>query len=609
MAITCPVCGKGSCDQEFCDHCNADLSPPPVLSAPSACPFLPAGLELTAEQVSILSRPDAAVVVQGEDRCWRVHWLAPAVWEDHRQSLAERSSLGLATLPSCRVLQDGVGTWVAAETNGVPAQPWLTPAETDPIAELHRLLRFLQPLAEALSELHGHGLVWLTFDPRALEEVPPLEEEEPDPPQPPKAGPRLRVTNLDLGVFPAGRCPERLPLKPAFAAPEVCRFQAADLGPHTDVFHLALFSYYWLAGRLPHGFSGAGLEAFHFRLPLLRIFAPNLPPGISPVLLRGLAVDPRQRQATPAEFCHQLQQAVERAEERWRAAGPLRWEIGSDTRVGRARESCGRGNEDYVVVREFAAPPRALLGLADGISTCDVGNGALASRLTCIVLENTFDEHSDAAAFAKQIADAFCRGSQALLDWALERGYQRQLVHGRDLMGTTLIAGWLQDRRLYLAAVGDSRVYLINDQGIDQLTVDGDLGSVLLATGVAPEEVQEMGGAARALRTCIGGCVIPLAGKLQVVPDVCQPTLFSLPLQPGDVVVLCSDGLVEEEVFLDPETLENLVRTRKDLSAAKLASRLAEQADDLQRLPSPLEPYGFGDNISCMVIKVEGVRG
>ncbi len=234
-----------------------------------------------------------------------------------------------------------------------------------------------------------------------------------------------------------------------------------------------------------------------------------------------------------------------------------------------------------------------------------MGNGALASRLACIVLENTCDENCHAAAFETLVYDAFLRGSEALLDWALERGYQRQLVHGRDLMGTTLIAGWLQEGWLCLAAVGDSRAYLISDQGIDQLTVDGDLGSVLLATGVPPEDVLEMGGAAKALRTCIGGCVIPLAGKLQVVPTVCKPTLFSLPLQPGDVVVLCSDGLVEEDVFLDPETVEELVRSRKGQSASMLATRLAEEADSLQRLPSPLEPYGFGDNISCIVIKIE----
>ena len=63
----------------------------------------------------------------------------------------------------------------------------------------------------------------------------------------------------------------------------------------TDVFHLALFAYYWLGGLLPHGFPGEGLESFEYQLPKLRIYAPRLPPGIAAVLTRGMALDPRLR--------------------------------------------------------------------------------------------------------------------------------------------------------------------------------------------------------------------------------------------------------------------------------------------------------------------------
>ena len=33
--VTCPTCGRVSRDAEFCDHCNADLAPPPALTAPT----------------------------------------------------------------------------------------------------------------------------------------------------------------------------------------------------------------------------------------------------------------------------------------------------------------------------------------------------------------------------------------------------------------------------------------------------------------------------------------------------------------------------------------------------------------------------------------------
>ena len=47
-----------------------------------------------------------------------------------------------------------------------------------------------------------------------------------------------------------------------------------------------------------------------------------------------------------------------------------------------------------------------------------------------------------------------------------------------------------------------------------------------------------------------------------------------------------------------------MLRHYAELPAKDLAVKLADAADALQRLPSPLEPQGFGDNISCIVIKV-----
>src|SRR5207245_10667167 len=85
----------------------------------------------------------------------------------------------------------------------------------------------------------------------------------------------------------------------------------SSLFPYTtlfrsNVFHLALFAYYWLAGRLPEGFNGRGLEAFGFTLPPLRTFAPNLPPGIAQVLDQGLALEParRDRKSTRLNSSH-----------------------------------------------------------------------------------------------------------------------------------------------------------------------------------------------------------------------------------------------------------------------------------------------------------------
>jgi len=122
----------------------------------------------------------------------------------------------------------------------------------------------------------------------------------------------------------------------------------------------------------------------------------------------------------------------------------------------------------------------------------------------------------------------------------------------------------------------------------------------------AHEDVRETGSMARALRDCIGGCARSSKGEPAVQEQYCVPTVSVWRLLPGDFVVLCTDGLIEEGAFLDPADLAELLQRHRDLPAMALAVKLADAADACQRLPSTLEPQGFGDNISCIVIKVIG---
>jgi protein phosphatase len=355
---------------------------------------------------------------------------------------------------------------------------------------------------------------------------------------------------------------------------------------------------------LPDGIPGGGLDAFQHELPPLRVYNPTVPEGIEAVLRQGLSTVPAQRFTSPLGLVEALREAIERAQSRRSWSGAVRWEIGQHTRPGRSKLALDKVNEDHVLVREQADPPRLLAAVADGISTCDVGSGQLASMIATLVLDNAIDHDTRGADFAAKITE-FCRhGTQTLLDWALEKGYGDQLAQGRDLMGTTLTAGWLEGRELQLANLGDSRAYLIDGPQVEQLTVDGDLGSHLLKHGAPPEHLRELGFTAKALRQCVGGCTVTPQGNVEVLDDSCVPMITRWPLLPGDIIVLCSDGLVEEGAFLDEPALGGLVQAHRNLPAQELAELLADAADALQRLPTPLEPEGFGDNISCIVIKI-----
>ena len=171
-------------------------------------------------------------------------------------------------------------------------------------------------------------------------------------------------------------------------------------------------------------------------------------------------------------------------------------------------------------------------------------------------------------------------------------------------MSTTALIGILDGDELHLANVGDSRAYLVANGFAEQLTVDGDVASSQLALGTPPEQVQELGAAGKALRFCLGACRETGSGELVVDVERARPQISHWRLKPGDTIVLCSDGLVEERVFLEPEDLAAIIDARHDLTSQQLAENLVAAADAKQRLPSSTEPNGYGDNITAIVLRL-----
>lgn len=589
MAVLCPVCQALSTDFDFCEHCQADLRALLTPRPPAECP-LPGGVfVLSEDQRDQLGTPENNILVTNQERWLRLHWIDRRAEPEWHAAWKHRQGLALGVLPKVEAIEVDEGTWVTATTTGQAFSPWSASRHGSPLEDLQQLIGFVSDLAEVLEELHSHGLVWLNFDPTELERDP--------------RG-RVRISNLDVRAFPIGDAPHVLAVHQAYAAPEVVYLRTADLGPRTDVFHLSAMCYYWLARYLPQGLPGDGLEAVDFHLPPLRVYSPMLPEGIAAVLSRGMAAEAAHRFATPAAMVREFKDALERAQVRRAYRGAVAWDIGSRSIAGRTKTALKRGNEDQAFVRTFPDPDRALVGVADGITTCDVGNGALASFITTVVLENHFGGEMHIKDFHLRIAETCRKCSETLLEWAIEKGHRERLLAGEDLMGTTLVAGWLEGTSLAISNLGDSRAYLIVGGRIEQLTVDGDLASDLLAQGTPPERVREIGSMGKALRQCIGGCELHPDGQLGILEDSSTPSLSRWTLVPGDILVLCTDGLVEEGAFLEPEILVEIVRNHPQATAQELADLFVDAADSLQRVPSFLEPEGFGDNVSCVVVKV-----
>ena len=147
-------------------------------------------------------------------------------------------------------------------------------------------------------------------------------------------------------------------------------------------------------------------------------------------------------------------------------------------------------------------------------------------------------------------------------------------------MGTTLTAVLVRDDRLHLAHVGDSRAYLLrHGEQIDQLTTDHTLVEQLVQDGrLSRDEI-----ATHPQRSVI-------TRAIGVDIDVEVDTLAPLVLQPGDQVLLCSDGLTGP------------------VSDAQIAELLTHEPDGntaVNRLIDAANEAGGPDNITVVLLRVE----
>ena len=120
--------------------------------------------------------------------------------------------------------------------------------------------------------------------------------------------------------------------------------------------------------------------------------------------------------------------------------------------------------------------------------------------------------------------------------------------------GSTLTMVFIKSKRAFVINVGDSRIYLLRQERIVQLTRDHSVVAELVAAGhLAGEDAWEHSQAGLITR-CLG-----YMDTVQVDIDPCD-------LEPGDRLLLCSDGLWE--MVRDPEVMAHIIRLAPDPEAA-----------------------------------------
>ncbi len=216
------------------------------------------------------------------------------------------------------------------------------------------------------------------------------------------------------------------------------------------------------------------------------------------------------------------------------------------THVGRIREH----NEDAFLVR----PP--LFAVADGMGGHQAGEVASAHAI---------EEIAGAFDAGRVVGGAdLVRAFQGANEIIRADGHRNPLRQG---MGTTCVAVLLEPTSAHVAHIGDSRAYLLRAGRLERLTDDHSLVAALVRDGYLRESDAERDPRRHIVTRALGA-------DAEAMPD-----LRDVPLEPGDRLLLCSDGL--SGVVHEQEIATLLAKgTPADAAAALVARTLDLGAPD-----------------------------
>jgi len=367
---------------------------------------------------------------------------------------------------------------------------------------------------------------------------------------------RVRVTQLSM-LREKETEAEWLPISDGYVAPEV--YRAGDIGEQVDVFAIGAVLYSLLVGR---------------RLPVEGWLVQYEPPTFYPdkvvspdcerVLRKALAFDAKDRYESIDAFKSALVAVGQRSRVR------SSWL----TDVGQVREH----NEDAVLVEEHGRGTASgstfhgLYVVSDGMGGAEAGEIASAITIATIaqdVSKNRADTTGqDDTTWEGCLRKAVEAANVAILAYAKEHPASTGL-------GATVVAAVVEQQRLSLAWVGDSRIYLWEGGRLSQLSRDHSLVARLV-------EIGQLSAAEARTHEHRNVLIRSLGSKEAVVVDT-----LTCPFKRGARLLLCSDGLTSH---VEDNAIADILSRHRDPEAAVMELVVAANAG------------GGSDNISVVVV-------
>ena len=228
------------------------------------------------------------------------------------------------------------------------------------------------------------------------------------------------------------------------------------------------------------------------------------------------------------------------------------------TDVGIRREN----NEDYYLMNQ----DRRIFVISDGMGGYQAGE--IASEIASKTILEQF-ESLKTFHFEEDIFMILDKANNAILDYV--KGHPE--CRG---MGTTVVVAYLDDAKLYLANVGDSRGYGVNQTSIKQLTQDHSLVAELVKIGSISAEEAESHPDRNIITSALG-----VEHKYEVF-------IQSFDIKEFDYVLLCSDGLS------NMVTSQEILNVFQNVSFESIPEKLVEMAN----------AQGGKDNITVLCIEL-----
>jgi len=210
-------------------------------------------------------------------------------------------------------------------------------------------------------------------------------------------------------------------------------------------------------------------------------------------------------------------------------------------------------------------PAIGLFVVADGMGGHNAGE--VASALAAKTLHEFIEQAHDAS--ESIVAEALVLANDEVLSAAAGNATY-------EGMGTTVVAACIKDGSLVFGNVGDSRIYLMRDGSLEQLTDDDSwVSRVLPADAIGTEEASR-----HPMRHVLT--------KVVGLREDMEPSVGSSSFQSGDMLLLCSDGL---HGVVNDEAIATLLA--RSGSVEEIAGELVEKALD----------SGSTDNITAVVVR------